>query len=100
MDVDIDLRSWPDGGRYRLLVDGEEVGELDYDERDGRRVLAHTGVHRSHRGHGLAARLVRRALDDARRDEVRVVPVCWYVVAYLDEHPEDRDLVHRPESGG
>lgn len=80
------------GGRYHLSLDGEEIGELDHVDRDGVRTFTHTGVRRRHEGQGLAARLVRRGLDDARAEGMRVVGRCSYVAAYLDRHPEDHDL--------
>ena len=93
MDIDIRHDTWVGGGQYVLLVDGAEVGELDHrDEGDDLRVMHHTGVRPAFEGQGLAARLVRRALDDARADGVQVVPTCWYVAGYLDRHPDDADL--------
>ncbi|NLD78163.1 MAG: N-acetyltransferase, partial [Acidimicrobiales bacterium] len=35
------------------------------------------------RGHGLAAELMKRAMDDARAEGVQVLPVCSYAVAFL-----------------
>ena len=93
--MDIDIRHHPrdDGGRYQLLVDGTEAGEIDYDLVEGRRVLTHTGVRDGHEGQGLAGTLARRALDDARADGVQIVAVCPFVASYLDKHPDDQDLV-------
>lgn len=93
MDIEIDHERTGTGGRYRLVVDGAEVGELDHREVDGRRVFTHTGVRPAFEGKGLAAQLVRRALDDARSDHVKVVPQCSYVAAYLARHPDDTDLL-------
>lgn len=93
MDIDITHTGASDGGRYTLTGDGRPIGELDYREHDGVRTFTHTGVRGGHEGQGLAARLVRRGLDDARADGVRVVGRCSYVAAYLDRHPDDQDLV-------
>lgn len=90
--IEIERHRNGDGGRYVVFVDGEPVGELDHLDRDGIRTFTHTGVRPSHGGQGLAARLVRRGLDDARADGVRVVGRCSYVADYLDRHPADHDL--------
>jgi predicted GNAT family acetyltransferase len=82
-------------GHYRLCVDGDEVGELDFHHRGDVRVLPHVGVRPAYEGRGLAAQLVRRALDDARDEGVLVDPVCPYVAAYLRRHPDDQDLIAR-----
>lgn len=82
----------PSGGRYTLRLDGVPIGELDHVDQDGVRTYTHTGVRPEHEGQGLAARLVDRALRDARVEGVRVVGACSYVAAYLDRHPEHTDL--------
>ncbi|MEZ5138652.1 MAG: GNAT family N-acetyltransferase [Acidimicrobiales bacterium] len=93
MDREIRHDTWDGGGRYVLLVEGEEVGELDHRDAGDRRTMHHTGVRADHEGRGLAALLVRRALDDARADGATVVPTCWYVARYLERHPDDADLL-------
>ena len=93
MSIEITRESRGDAGRYRLTVDGDDVGELDYRDDDGRRVFTHTGVRPSHEGRGLAAQLGGRGLDDARAEGFAGVPQCSYVAAYLAQHPDDLDLV-------
>jgi predicted GNAT family acetyltransferase len=95
MDIEINDERHGALGQYHLLVDGVEVGELDYRDGDGKRVFSHTGVRSSHQGRGLAAQLVRRGLDDARAEQLQDVPRCSYVAAYLAQHPEDADLLPR-----
>ena len=80
-------------GRYEVTVDGELAGFADRIVRDGTMVLPHTVVQPRFRGQGLAAHLVRRALDDARERQLGVVPQCWYVAQYIGDHPAEVDLV-------
>jgi predicted GNAT family acetyltransferase len=56
-------------------------------------ILEHTKVPPPLEGNGLAAKLIRTALDFARANRLRVVPLCPYVAAYIRRHPEVRDLV-------
>jgi len=85
MHIEITDERSDDGaiGQYDLLVDGEDAGELTWSMRSGRRVISHTGVRHQLRGHGLAAELMKRAMDDARAEGVQVLPVCSYAVAFL-----------------
>jgi predicted GNAT family acetyltransferase len=79
--------------RYEMVVDGAVIGLLDYRLSRGRRqVFTHTEVDDAHQGRGLAERLVRFALDDARRSGRTVVAECPYVEKFIDEHPEYADL--------
>ena len=52
------------------------------------RVFTHTEVPPQDEGQGLAAALVRAALDDTKAKGLRIVPACSYVVAFVRRHPE------------
>jgi predicted GNAT family acetyltransferase len=93
MDISIEQQDQGGQGRYRLTVDGVEAGELVYRMHEGRRVFVHTGVRDEYEGQGLASKLARRVLDDARAEGLRIVPQCPYVRGYLERHPEDQDLI-------
>jgi predicted GNAT family acetyltransferase len=80
-------------GRYELHVDDVLAGVADYAERDGVVVLPHTEIDGSRRGQGLGAVLVQGVLDDIRPSGRKVVPSCWYVAQFIDEHPDYGDLV-------
>ena len=87
-----DLHHYPAARRFYTRLDGSEA-ELVYSLRDGRMVIDHTGVPEAIGGRGVAAALVRAALDYARAQGWRVVPACSYSVAYVQRHPEYADLV-------
>ena len=79
--------------RYELLVDGQLAGIADFHLNGEAVVLPHTEIDPSRRGQGLGAILVQGVLDDVRSAGRTVVPSCWYVAQYIDEHPEHRDLL-------
>jgi uncharacterized protein len=56
-------------------------------------MLSHTGVPQTLRGRGIAALLVRAALDHARSKGLKVRPDCSYAEAYMQRHPETLDLL-------
>ena len=91
--MSIEVTDQAEAGRYEVRVDGEVAGFADRTVRDGVMVLPHTVVDRRFRGRGLAAELVRRALDDARARGLSVAPQCWYVAQYIGDHPQELDLV-------
>jgi len=82
-------------GRYELRVGGRVCGVADYVLDGTTMVLPHTVIDRSMRGRGLAAVLVRHVLDAARASGRSVVPSCWYVAQFIDEHPDYGDLLAR-----
>ncbi len=58
-------------------------------------VFDHTFVPDALRGRGIAAKLARAALEEARQRRWKVVPRCSYVAAFINRHPEFADLVVR-----
>lgn len=79
--------------RYELLVDGQVAGIADFHLDGGTVVLPHTVIDPSRRGQGLGAVLVQGALDDIRAAGRTVVPSCSYVREYIEEHPDQQDLL-------
>jgi uncharacterized protein len=75
-------------GRYEIHVDGRLGGFADYLLAGDVVVFPHTEVSPDLRGRGLAAQLVRAALDDVRATGRAVDPRCWYVARFIDEHRE------------
>ncbi|MBV8081309.1 MAG: N-acetyltransferase [Actinobacteria bacterium] len=82
-----------DRQRYELHLDGEVAGFVDYRKREDRIVFTHAEVSPEHEGHGHGSRLARFVLDDARRQGLRVVPMCPFIALYVERHPEYQDLL-------
>ena len=79
-------------GRFNTRLDGHEA-ELVYRRQDGRLLIDHTGVPQAIGGRGVAGELVKAALDYARAEGLRVVPLCSYSAEYIRRHPGYADLV-------
>lgn len=75
-----------DGRFVAKDADGLEVGEVTF-TRDGDDVLVidHTGVDPSQRGQGLAEQLVRHVYEKAKKEGLKVDPVCWYAKKVFEE---------------
>lgn len=81
-----------DAGRFEATIDGL-LARCDYRLSDGVMLLTHTEVPPALEGRGIAAALVRTALEHAAREGLRVRPMCSYVRLYLARHPQYRGLV-------
>ena len=79
--------------RFELWVDDTLAGFAQYVRRGGRLVFTHTEIDPSFGGRGLGGVLVGAALDAARSQEVKVVPLCSFVGAYIAKHPDQADLI-------
>jgi len=80
--------------RYEIWMDEKQVGHADYSLSPGERHFVHTETDPAEQGKGFAAILMREALIDVRENSKdKVVPVCSYVVMYMQRHPETHDLL-------
>ena len=80
--------------RYELIVDGSRRRHRRLRDRGlGDGAPTHRDRSRSAESQGLGAVLVKGVLDDARARGIGVVPTCWYVREYIEQHPEEADLV-------
>jgi predicted GNAT family acetyltransferase len=89
----IEVADAPDRERYELSVEGETVGFTAYSTRPGLIAFVHTEVDERLRGRGLADRLIRFALEDARTRGLAVLPFCPFVKAFIERHREFEALV-------
>ena len=90
-----DIRDNAAASRYELAVDGG-VAFLDYkDSPLGHRLLVHTEVPAAQKGRGIGTQLVKGVLDEARARGRRIVPVCSFVKAFIERHPEYKDVLAR-----
>ena len=91
----VEREDGPTKGRYRLVVDGIEA-EMTYSRAgEGLIIIDHTEVPSALRGRKVGERLVRQAIEDARRDGVAIMPLCPFAKAQIDRHPEWQDVLRR-----
>ena len=77
---------------FELTVAGRRAVAA-YQLEGARIVFTHTVVPPEIEGRGVGSRLIRGALDAVRDRGLRVVPQCPFVAAYIERHPEYRDLL-------
>jgi predicted GNAT family acetyltransferase len=78
--------------RFEVSVDGQ-VAVSRYLLAGGKLVIEHTEVPEALEGKGIAGRIVRTALDYAREQNLKVLPICPYAKAWIGRHPEYQDLL-------
>lgn len=97
--MDVTVTDAPERSRFEAwLADGTLVGTAVYTRREDAVVFTHTEVPEEYEGRGIAAQLIRAALDSVRARNLRVVALCPYVRAFLRKHEDEySDLVgHTP----
>lgn len=92
MGSDAGIEHDREGHRFTTEVDGHRAS-VDYRLEDSRMIIVHSGVPKPIEGRGIAATLMRAALDAARAEGWRVVPQCAYAADFVRRHAEYADLV-------
>ena len=73
--------------QFSTEADGHRA-YVEYESAAGRIVITHTIVPKDIGGRGIAAALVRAALEYARDHGLQVTPQCSYADVWMQRHPE------------
>jgi len=81
-----------DNERFVVYIEGNEV-YVEYTMAENVINLYHTFTDPALRGKGLAAQVVRAALEFAKKNNLKVIPTCSYVQAFIAKNDEYKELV-------
>jgi predicted GNAT family acetyltransferase len=82
----------PGQQRFEAAFAGK-LGFMEYLLAGPTLTLIHTEVPPEMRGQGVAGKLAQAALEFARREGLRVQPLCPFAADYVRKHPEYSDLI-------
>lgn len=81
-------------GRFRAMDNGTEAGHITYSKAgDSLLILDHTEVNDAYRGQGIGKIIVMHIVDLARKEGLRILPLCPFAKAVFDRTPEIRDVL-------
>ncbi|MEM1087655.1 MAG: GNAT family N-acetyltransferase [Pseudomonadota bacterium] len=81
------------GGRYSTIVDGHEA-EMTYSRAGTERIIIdHTGIPRELGGRGVGKALVFRAVEDARKEGFKIIPLCPFAKAQIEKNKDWQDVL-------
>lgn len=86
------VKNNPAKHQFELIVDGH-TALAAYRLEPGVITFTHTEVPKELGGRGVGSQLAKGALDQARARELKVVPLCPFIKAYIEKHPEYADLL-------
>ena len=78
--------------RYELLVDGQ-LAVCDFERSADTLTLTHTEVPKGLEGQGIGSALAEGALDDVRKQGLKVVPACPFIADFMAHHRDYQDLL-------
>jgi predicted GNAT family acetyltransferase len=98
----LDIRDVPERHRYeaRLGEGGRLAALISYELSETWMALLHTEVQDGFEGQGIGSHLVQWVIDDLRSRGLSLIPRCPFVVAWLERHPEQHDVLSHPLHSG
>ena len=81
-----------DKSQFIITIDNKEA-YVDYNIEQNKMNLFHTYTDPELRGKGLAAKVVKAALEYAKQSNLKVEPGCTYVQSFISRHKEYEELV-------
>lgn len=94
-DVTVEREDGATKGRYRIVVKGIEADMTFTRSSETLIIIDSTNVPAALRGRGIGEQMVRRAVEDARRDGVIIIPLCPFAKAQIARRPEWQDVLRR-----
>ena len=80
-------------GAFFVEEEGKRVASLTYTVAGSRVILDHTDIDDALRGTGTGRKLVAAAVDWAREEEVKLMPLCPFARSVFDKTPEFGDVL-------
>ncbi|WP_337965157.1 GNAT family N-acetyltransferase [uncultured Flavobacterium sp.] len=81
-------------GYFEAIEDGKEAGKMTYTwAGDSKFIIDHTEVSPDFNGKGVGKKLVMAAVDYARANNVKIIPLCPFAKSVFDKTEEIRDVL-------
>ncbi|MEG2102980.1 GNAT family N-acetyltransferase [Flavobacterium plurextorum] len=81
-------------GYFEAVEDGKEAGKMTYTwAGDSKFIIDHTEVNPDFNGKGVGKKLVMAAVEYARTNNLKIIPLCPFAKSVFDKVEEIRDVL-------
>ncbi|WP_125719781.1 GNAT family N-acetyltransferase [Flavobacterium ustbae] len=81
-------------GYFEALEDGKQAGQMTYTwAGNDKFIIDHTEVSPEFNGKGVGKKLVMAAVDYARANNVKIIPLCPFAKSVFDKVEDIRDVL-------
>jgi predicted GNAT family acetyltransferase len=85
-------------GKFYVQENGEELAEMVYNMPSAdKMIIEHTEVNDALRGKNVGVQLVMNAVEYARANDIKIIPLCTFAKSVFDRKPEIQDVLFKPE---
>lgn len=83
----------PENNRSAAYDLGKEIGESTFSKVKNVWILNHTFVRNAYEGQGIGGKLVEELVNQARKNNIKINPVCSFVRREFNRKPEYSDVL-------
>lgn len=81
-------------GFFKAMEDGKEAGRMTYSKAgESRFIIDHTEVNPEFNGKGVGKKMVLAAVEYARQNQLKILPLCPFAKSVFDKTEEIRDVL-------
>lgn len=81
-------------GIFKAIEDGKEAGEMTYTWAGPTKfIIDHTDVNPEFKGKNIGKQLVMKAIDYARENKLKIMPLCPFAKSVFDRNEDIRDVL-------
>lgn len=88
------------GGSVYTEINGQILAEISWinGQHEGYVIAYHTWVDDSLRGKGVGIKLLNKLVEFAREKQIKIQPMCSFILAMFDKNPDLKDLRYEEKS--
>lgn len=92
--TEIKLEASENKGKFIIYQNGVFAGEMNYTMFGSSRLIINlTEVEEAFRGEGLAEKLVMAGVEHARKNNIKIIPMCPYAKSLFEENEAIQDVL-------
>lgn len=81
-------------GGFKAEKDDNEAGFMSYSRAgEDKIIINHTEVDSEYKGQNVGKQLVMASVDFARKNQIKIIPLCRFAKSVFDKTPEIRDVL-------
>lgn len=81
-------------GVFKAIENGVEAGDMTYVwAGDKKIIIDHTGVQEAFNGQGVGKKMVLAAVEFARKNDLKIMPLCPFAKATFERNADIRDVL-------
>lgn len=92
--MEINHRKEENKGAFIASENGTKAGEMTYSKAGAEKIIIdHTEVNPEFKGRGVGKEMVLAAVDYARKNNIKILPLCPFAKATFDRNKDIQDVL-------